>query len=76
MFEIECDMHYPPPISIEEELGEDECMDIRLRIEDYLKESGLTYFVVSSPSIDILMKIHNMKIKGVNIETTSAFSLN
>lgn len=74
-YEIESDMHYPDPVSIEEEFGVPECMQSREKIAECLNETGLSYLVVSWASVQVLNKINNLRKKCVKIDTTNFINL-
>ena len=75
IFEIEYDVHYPEPIDIEDDLGEDDCMQAREEIVEILNDTPYSYLVINWPSIDIDDKLSKLKNSGVNIESSNPFQL-
>jgi len=75
MFEIECDVHYPEPIDIEDEYGEEECMQIREEIVEILNATPYKYLVINWPTIMIDEKLNKLKNCGVNIESCNSIHL-
>jgi hypothetical protein len=67
--EIESDEHYPFPINIEVEFGDEFCMSARESVHDDLLESGIHFQVINWSSIGVLEKVNNLRSIGVNIQT-------
>jgi hypothetical protein len=65
--EIEMDLHYPEPVSIEDEFGIDCCMDNRDNLAEYLKETLITFSVIdwSNMANDELIK--SLQTSGIDI---------
>ena len=66
--EIERDVHYPVPIPIEVEFGDEFCMSARESVHDDLLESGIHFQVINWSSIGVLEKVNNLRSLGVNIQ--------
>ena len=66
--EIESDEHYPVPIHIEDEFGDEFCMSARESVHDDLIESGNYFQVINWSSIGVLEKVNNLRSLGVNIQ--------
>lgn len=66
--EIESDVHYPVPIPIEDEFGDEFCMSARESVHDDLIESGIHFQVINWSSIGVLEKVNNLRSLGVNIQ--------
>jgi hypothetical protein len=74
-FEIECDVHYPEPIPIEEEFGDELCMSARESIQDDMIESGIHFHVINWSSTGVLEKVNNLRSIGVNIQAVDLIHL-
>ena len=75
IFEIECDVHYPKPIPIDEEMGEEECMEVREKIGEILAATPFSYLVINFPALNIEDKINKLKKHGVQIESINSIQL-
>ena len=75
IFEIECDIHYPEPIDIEDEFGDEECMQFRKKIVEILNDTPYSYLVINWPSIVIDEKLNKLKNSGVKIESSNPIQL-
>ncbi len=70
-FEIECDVHYPEPIPIEEEFGDELCMSARESIHDDMIESGIHFYVVNWGPSAVEEKVTLLRNQGVKIDFRS-----
>jgi len=66
--EIESDVHYPDPISIEDEFGHEDCMTARESLHHEMIASGLNFHVINWSSIGVHEKVNYLKNLGVNIQ--------
>jgi hypothetical protein len=70
-FEIECDIHYPEPIPIEEEYGDELCMSARESIHHEMTESGFHFYVVNWGTVGVEEKVTLLRNHGVKIHQSS-----
>ena len=67
-WEVECDMHYPSPIPIEQEIDVDECTRARESVHSQMIESGFNFYVVNWNCIGLEEKVSEMKQLGISID--------
>ena len=66
--EIECDVHYPDPIPIEDEFDIEDCMKARESLHQKMISSGFHFHVINWSSIGVHEKVNYLKNLGVNIQ--------